>query len=532
MPEERSWRVLNVNDTESARYLVSRVLTSRGFEVTEARSGSEALELALKVQPDVIVLDIKLPDVSGYEVCRQLKNDPLTQSIAVIQTSATFVTSENKVLGLESGADAYLTQPFEPIELVAMVSALLRLKRFEAEARRRADELAEANRRKDEFLAMLAHELRNPLSTIVTGVKLLDEFNKESEQARNVCDAVQRQAKHLSRLIDDLLDVSRITQGKIELRREPIELGALVRAAVEQQRPKFEKRDYRVELSLPNQPVYVHADATRVEQILVNLLNNAERYGERRGVIQVSLGVSETKEPRALLSVKDDGVGIAPEHLSSLFELFYQVDRSLARSRSGLGIGLTMVKKLVELHGGQVQVRSDGLGHGSEFLVELPLSEPALAIEQPHAASTPEVGDAGNLRILLVDDNVDSCDMFRGALELAGHRVDCAYDGADGLRMALEKSYDTAVIDIGLPGLNGYEVAERLGHALGERRPFLVAMTGYGRQQDRKQSLEAGFDMHLVKPVAPNELERVLAQSRRSPRRAASAPQSDGADLA
>lgn len=522
MAEKRSWRVLNVNDTDSARYLVSRVLTSRGFEVSEARSGHEALELARELQPDVVVLDIKLPDVSGYEVCRELKSDPLTQSIAVIQTSATFVTSQNKVLGLESGADAYLTQPFEPIELVAMVGALLRLKKFESEARRRADELADANRRKDEFLAMLAHELRNPLSTIVTGVKLLDELNKDSAQSRSVCGAVQRQAQHLARLIDDLLDVSRITQGKIELRREPVDLGLLTRGAVEQQRERFERQGYRVELSLPEQPVLVYADATRLEQIVINLLNNAERYGERRGTIQVRLEAGSASPGRALLSVKDDGVGVAPEHLSSLFELFYQVDRSLARSRSGLGIGLTMVKKLVELHGGTVRVLSDGLGRGSEFRVELPLSDATPSVQEPSASPA----ERGGSRILLIDDNVDSCEMFRAALELAGHRVDCAHDGAEGLRLALESTHDTAVIDIGLPGLNGYEVAQRLAAELGDKRPFLIAMTGYGRQQDRKLSIEAGFDMHLVKPVALNELERVLAETRHfSPRRPRSRPE-------
>jgi signal transduction histidine kinase len=513
--------VLHCNDDAGARYLGTRILRSHGFVVIEATSGIEAISRAREHRPDVMVLDINLPDVSGYEVCRVLKADPDAVGICVIQTSATFVTSEKKAMGLQSGADAYLTQPYEPIELVAMIHALLRLRAAESEARSRAIALAEADRRKDEFLAMLSHELRNPLSSMTTALALIEQRLPEDEIVHRLIGTLERQARHLGRLVDDLLDVSRITHGKIALHRTPIDLVAHVRSTIEAIRPQFGKTRHDVVLDLPaGEPIVVDVDPTRFEQIIQNLLGNAAKYTAPGGRVTVRVGRGQRAGvPHALLVIRDDGIGVAPEHLAQLFDLFYQVEPPLARSQSGLGLGLTMVKRLVDMHGGRVSATSDGIGKGTEFVVELPI---AVGIELPVATSQVVTLDAPRgLRILLVDDNVDSCEIFAMALQQAGHEVETAFDGARGLELLLAGRHDVAVLDIGLPVVDGYELAQRTVEAFGASRPHLIALTGYGRAEDRARALAAGFDQHLVKPVDLHDLELAFGHVReRGARRA------------
>ena len=500
--------ILCVNDVESARYLITRIVRSVGWRVIEASNGIDALRMAREQMPDLAVLDVKLPDLLGYEVCRRLKDDEATSGIAVIQTSATFVTSEGKARGLDSGADAYLTQPFESIELIAMVRSLLRLRRTETELRERASTLAENDRRKDEFLAMLAHELRNPLSAILVASNLMERDDADLELMKRVGKTIGRQARHLGHLVDDLLDVSRITRGKIQLTRKRLDLRALVANVLDGQKNSLDKRQHHLTTHLPPDSVWVDADETRLEQVLGNLIGNAAKYTAAGGRIQVSLGVRGVAEApdRAVVRIRDTGVGIAKEDIHSVWDLFYQVDSSLARQQSGLGIGLTMVRRLVEMHGGTVGVSSDGVDHGTDFWFELPLVDPP-----PELRLAPSTDLAPRpLRLLLVDDNLDSCELYAYAFEQMGHDVVSANDGEEGLRLLLTGDFDAAVVDIGLPGLDGYEVARRVRSELGKEGPFLIALTGYGRPEDKARALEAGFDRHCVKPIDVVEVSRLL----------------------
>ncbi|MDB4946079.1 MAG: histidine kinase [Labilithrix sp.] len=502
--------VLVVNDVESARYLLSRIVRSAGWRVAEAAEGLEAMRLARELKPDLVVLDVKLPDILGYEVCRRMKSDPETAGIPIIQTSATFVTGEGKARGLDAGADAYLTQPLEAIELIAMVRSLLRLRRTEAELRERARALGEADERKDEFLAMLAHELRNPLSSILVATGVLEDDGIDRDHMRRIGRTIGRQARHLGRLVDDLLDVSRITNGKIQLVKKPLDLCALVLAAYEGGHPSIDEGHHHLTLHMPDCPIWVAGDATRLEQVLGNLLTNALKYTPRGGRIKVSLTRKSTSEgSRAVFSIQDDGDGIAPENIGNIWDLFFQVDRSLARSKSGLGIGLTMVRRLVEMHGGTVSAASPGVKRGTEFSFELPEVEAEPVSERvPLSAAT-----VARLEVLLVDDNVDSCELLAYAFERIGHQVTFCHLGQEALDHALGRSFDVAVLDIGLPDLDGYELAGRIKGELGGDAPFLIALTGYGRPQDRARALEAGFDVHLVKPVDVSSVGALFEQA-------------------
>ncbi|MFL5347734.1 MAG: response regulator [Hyalangium sp.] len=501
--------VLVVNDDEASRYTASRILELAGHRVLEAATGGEALRLASQLRPDLIVLDVKLPDLSGYEVAARLRSHPDTASIAVMHTSATFVTADKRVLGLDSGADAYLTEPFEPAELIAMVKSLLRLRRAERELRQRADQLTDADRRKDEFLAMLAHELRNPLAAIMTAIGILERKPTEDAKESRMRSIIQRQTHHLARLVDDLLDVSRITRGKVELRRERLDLCGVLQQVLVLIRPVAEGRQLRLESHLPDSPLWLNADATRLEQVFMNLLDNATKYTDAGGSISLRvLQEGSGGGARAVVRLQDTGIGIPAHKLPSIFELFSQADESLERSRGGLGIGLTLVRNLVELHGGSISAHSAGPGRGSEFVVKLPMaaSMPALARGPLCLDERPR-----HRRILLVEDNSDARQALKDLLELWGHQVEVAQDGMGGVAMALQARPDLALVDIGLPGLDGYRVAQELRARVGEEIR-LVAITGYGGPEDRHRALQAGFDHHLVKPVKPDELDRLLTE--------------------
>ena len=494
-------RVLNVNDDSAARYVASKVLRRAGFEVFEADTGLSAVQKARAHRPHLAVLDVRLPDISGLDVCRALKSDPDTASILVVQTSASFVSSANKVEGLSAGADAYLAQPFDSEELVATLHSLLRGRRQEAEARERANALTQADHRKDEFLAMLAHELRNPLSAILTAARLLQM--KPADTAPRLAATIERQAHHLASLVDDLLDISRITHGKIQLKLEPVDLLEAVRRALETARPTLSRKRNPPNVVLCEGPLLVSADPVRLEQILGNLLTNAAKYTDESGRIEVTVErVAGHESPRARLTVRDDGVGLSEEDRERIFDLFYQVDASLARSQSGLGIGLTMVKRLVEMHGGSIQAQSEGRGHGSAFSVELPEVEPVSRVTLPPQAA----GSLRGTRVLFVDDNLDACSLMQMCLEMAGCVVRTAHDGGEALRAAGQQPFDVAVLDIGLPVLDGYQVAASLSESLGSLRPRLIALTGYNRPEDRGRAKRVGFDAHLAKPVDPETL--------------------------
>jgi PAS domain S-box-containing protein len=403
-----------------------------------------------------------------------------------------------------SEADLELLQAFADQAALAMRNVQL----FVQEQAARAEAEA-ANRAKDEFLALLAHELRNPLAPIVTAAALLRRPDPPAALLERATAIVERQARNLGRLLDDLLDVSRITRGRIDLRWETVLLADAVGRAVEAARPLVDERRQALSLALPTVPLYVEADPTRLEQIVVNILNNAAKYTPPEGRISVRVS---GEDGHAVVRVADTGVGIAPEMLPRIFELFAQGDQSLAHTSGGLGVGLTLVRRLVELHGGRVAVDSGGPGRGSEFTIRLPLS-------RNHPGGAPAgiavVDRCPPAAVLLIEDNADARETLRALLESEGHRVDEAADGADGLARAESGRPDIALIDLGLPGIDGYEVARRLRARLGAR-PILVAISGYGQMSDRLRALDAGFDAHLTKPVSADILSATLGDLARA----------------
>lgn len=375
----------------------------------------------------------------------------------------------------------------------------------EADAAVRA-QLQLADQRKDEYLATLAHELRNPMAAIRTALALIEGSGREPDKLARYVATAKRQMNNLVRMVDDLLDVARIDRGTIELRREEADLAVIVEDAVGAARPAIEARGHVLELALEPGSYRIAADATRIEQIVANLLSNAARYTERGGRITVRLRrEGEAGAPFAELSVRDTGRGIPPSMLRTVFEPFTQVSPSIDRSTGGLGLGLTLVRRLAELHGGSAEARSDGLGLGSTFVVRLPLLPDAPARTARSASTPPPAGSTR--RVLLVDDSEDSREMLRELLEGFSHEVLSAEDGLQGVERALEHRPDVALIDIGLPGIDGFEVARRIREAPEGARPLLIAVTGYGSAEVKAKAQAAGFDLHLTKPV---DLKKLL----------------------
>ena len=392
--------------------------------------------------------------------------------------------------------------------LVLAIRDITGQKRADAEMQRRAAELIESGRRKDEFLATLAHELRNPLAPILNAMRIIGLRSGGDPAQERVRAMVEQQVRHMDRLIDDLLDMSRISRGTIQLRRAPTELGAAVGRAVESIRHQVEARDQALEVDLPPGPVFLDADPTRLDQILSNLLTNAAKYTDPNGRIRLAATV---EGDHAEVRVVDSGVGIAPDFLPRIFELFAQADRSLDRSRGGLGIGLTLVRDLVERHGGSISARSEGLGLGSEFVVRLPLAEAPR--EEPPATGhhAPPAGDR-SVRVMVVDDNVHAAQSLEVVLQLWGHDVLVVHDGPSALDAAPVYRPEVILLDIGLPGMDGYRVAEQIRAVAVLSRTTILAMTGYGGAAARRRSAAAGFARHLVKPLDLDALERYLAE--------------------
>ena len=370
--------------------------------------------------------------------------------------------------------------------------------------RRRVEEaLKDANRRKDEFLATLAHELRNPLAPIRNATQILRLEKAAPHEIAWARDVIDRQMHHMTRLIDDLLDVSRITRNRIELRRERVSLSRIIQGAVETSRPMIDASGHKLTFALPSEPIELDADLTRLAQVFSNLLNNAAKFTERGGLIHLT---ARREGSDVVVSVKDSGVGIPADMLSSVFELFTQVDRSLERSRTGLGIGLTMVKRLVEMHGGSVTALSEGTGHGSEFIVRLPIVVPAIPSHAAVASEERPASVPAGRRVLVVDDNADSATSLAMMLGATGYEVRTAYDGTTGFAATEEFRPDVALLDIGMPGMNGYDLARRIREQSWGKEMVLIAVTGWGQAEDRERTIAAGFDEHLVKPVDPTVL--------------------------
>jgi PAS domain S-box-containing protein len=381
------------------------------------------------------------------------------------------------------------------------------LRESEARYRQLYADLQRADQQKDEFLAVLAHELRNPLAPIRTALDLARMPGTEAARRDRLYEVMDRQLRQLVRLVDDLLDVSRITRGRIELQKEAIELSVAIQHAIETSRPTIEQAGHELTVTYPSEPLYVDGDATRLAQVFANLLNNAAKYTPRGGRIALT---TERSGGTAVIRVRDSGVGIPAAMLDRIFEMFTQVDKSLEKTHGGLGIGLTLVKRLVEMHGGIVEASSSGPGSGSEFIVTLPVHVRAAAAAEVDAGTAAALAPAAR-RILVADDNFDAADCLAEMLRLKGHEVRTAHDGVDAVASAESFQPHIVLMDLGMPRLNGYDAAARIRQRLGDA-VVLIAVTGWGNEDDRRRSRQAGFGHHLIKPIDPDALDGLLDQ--------------------
>ena len=494
--------ILAVDDNPGALYAKSRILTNAGFRVIEAASGGAALLRAHQDKPDMVLLDVKLPDIDGFEVCRLLRSDPLTSAILVLQTSASYVGVGHKIKALEGGADNYLFEPIEPEELVANVKALLRLGRVERELR-------DVDRRKDEFLATLAHELRNPLGPIRSAVELLCALDPDvPERQDKARKTILRHTGHLVRLVDDLLDVARISQGKIAIHEELVQLKSILDTACESVAHVVQARTQKFTVELPAADVWIRGDHVRLAQIVGNLLHNAVKFTAPGGSVGL---LAQVDDAHVVIRVSDSGIGIDPSKFQHIFDMFAQDGYAADRVQDGLGIGLALVRKLVSLHGGTVSALSDGVGKGSTFEVRLPVGGP-----EHSSGPAPAVTTALALpsRILVVDDNVDAADLLAELLSIDGHDTAVAYNGAAALAMATQFQPAFIFLDIGLPDMTGYQVALKMREITGLDKVVLIALTGYGQERDRELARDAGFNEHVVKPIDMAKLASLKLKSR------------------
>jgi CheY-like chemotaxis protein/two-component sensor histidine kinase len=382
--------------------------------------------------------------------------------------------------------------------------------RDESERRRAEVALQDADRRKDEFLATLAHELRNPLAPICTGLELLKMSADDPQASEEVREMMQRQTRHMVRLIDDLMDISRITRGKIELKKQQVELAEIVRDAVAATRPLVQAGKHQLKVDLPRQPVFLFADESRLTQVITNLLNNAIKYTPREGQIELA---ADCTADDVILRVTDSGVGIPADKLDSVFDMFAQIQQDHESGHTGLGIGLSLVKSLVEMHGGSVTVTSRGRNLGTTFLLRLPRASAAPVV----GPATPDASNGhapDKCRVLVVDDNVDALKSLSRMVELLGSEVRRAHDGLQAIEMAREFKPDIVLMDIGMPRLNGYDAARRIRQEPWGQELTLIATTGWGQDADRQRTADAGFDQHLVKPIDLSKLREVLAAPR------------------
>lgn len=370
------------------------------------------------------------------------------------------------------------------------------------------EELAEADRRKNEYLAMLAHELRNPLAPVLNSVHILRSRSLADPALHRHTEIIHRQVRHMARLLDGLLDVSRLSRGAVLLRREHLDLGTLVNNAVRDLEDYIEERGHELSVHVPAGPVFVEGDPVRLDQVVTNLVNNAAKFTGPGGSIRVTV---EVEGSHALFRVKDTGIGIDRRLLPRIFDLFTQADQGLARAQGGLGVGLTIVRSLVELHGGSIEARSPGPGQGSEFIVRLPLYPSKTRTEKTGSLRGPAASPPGRVRrVLIVDDNRDGADTLAELIGEWGYEARTAYDAVAALDLAAEQHPEVVLLDIGMPEMNGYEVAAALRAIPGMDGVALVAVTGYGTEEDRRRARDAGFDAHLVKPVDPEEVRQLL----------------------
>lgn len=513
----RSEIILNVDDNEAARYAKGRFLASSGYEVLDATTGLEALEVASQKKPDLVLLDVGLPILDGIEVCRRLRANPETALIPIVQVSASFVDSADRVRGLEGGADAYIIAPHDPGVLLATVRALLRARRAESAALAESERL---NRVKDEFLATLSHELRTPLGAILGWVQVLRATQPGPKEIAEALERIERNARAQQRIIDDLLDMTRINSGKLSLSVVPISIEEIVSRAVDAVKTSAEQREIGIESNVPEDLPILRGDPDRLQQVVWNLLSNGIKFSPRGGRVVVE---ARRAEDEIELCVRDFGRGIEPAFMPFLFHRFTQADSSASRSYTGLGIGLSLVKSIVEMHGGKVEAQSDGIEKGSTFTVRLPIErEPVLAASLPirrraEPASAGPVGDLSDMTILIVDDDAESRTILQRILEQAKARTIEASGAVEGLEIFRTRHPDVVLSDIAMPGVDGYAFIRELRALEPRERPTpAIALTAFAREEDRSSALECGYQDHAPKPVDPGDLiRRILALERR-----------------
>ncbi|MGH8169051.1 MAG: ATP-binding response regulator [Steroidobacteraceae bacterium] len=585
---EEKVSILLVDDQPQRLVAYLAILADLNLNLVCAHSGREALEHLMDREFAVVLLDVSMPDMDGFEAAKLIHEHPRFEKTPIIFVTGVHLDDLDRLKGYSLGAVDYVSVPIVPEILRSKVSVLVELYCKRKELQRANEELAcansrlaeanialqvektrelevfnrslqranseleaanrslqseiaerarielelkEADRHKDEFLAMLAHELRNPLAPIHSAIELMRLRPLPDPQLNWARDVIARQLTSLTRLVDDLLDVSRITRGKINLTRQAVELEGLISRAVETVHPLFEEHKHELTLELPEPGVMLFGDPTRLAQAIANVLGNAAKYTDTGGRISLAAAVADADVE---ITVRDNGIGIHPDQLPHVFELFTQLDRTDGRTQGGLGIGLALVQRLVQMHGGVVSARSDGPGTGSEFVIRLPLLREESVQARP-AGPRPETGaqvtvpsgsemaaavrplmaaEAARLarRILIADDNNDALESLATLLQLSGHEVFTATNGGTALQSVERHLPEVALLDIGMPMLDGYEVAKRIRAQPWGQRITLVALTGWGQDSDRRRSREAGFDSHLVKPLDLDTLTDLLAR--------------------
>jgi len=530
--------ILLVDDQPAKLLTYEAILAPLGENLIKASSGKEALERLLKTDIAVVLIDVCMPDLDGFELAAMIHGHPRHRKTAIIFVSAVHMTDIDQLRGYEVGAVDYVAVPIVPEILRARVSVFAdlhrktrQLERLNLELEDRVVErtselqastsrlrgseeaLRESDRRKDEFLAMLSHELRNALSPMRNAIEIGRERVTPDRELGWALDMLDRQVSHLTRLVDDLLDVSRITSGALEIKRERADLAEIVRAAVETIGPGLSRKNQRLHVSLPTEPILLDADVVRLNQVLQNLLDNACKFTPEGGSAWL---IVEREGAQVAIRVRDSGAGISAEDLPFLFELFYQSRDASRSQRGGLGIGLSLARRLAEMHGGSLEASSEGEGLGSEFVVRLPLPGPEDGPAPPPRPAAEPAAAAAPKRILVVDDNRDAADSLTHVLRRRGHEVRTAYDGATAATTVNQHGVEVVLLDIGLPEVDGYEVARQIRKTPGGERVLLIAVTGWGQREDLERSREAGFDAHLVKPVDPRVLRRLMEQGPRA----------------
>jgi len=536
--------ILMVDDQPAKLLTYESMLAQLDERLIKAETASEALGHLLREDIAVVLMDVNMPELDGFELAAMIRQHPRCRRTAILFVSAVHLTDIDRVKGYAAGAVDYVSVPVVPEILRAKIGVFVdlyrktteleklnrtleervaertgeletmigQLREREHRLRLQSEELAETDRRKTEFLAMLAHELRNPLQPIRAAVELLRQTKASPDQVKWSREVVDRQVNQLVRLVDDLLDASRISSGKLELRKEVVDVVPVATSAIESIRTLAEHRQQHIDASLPSEPVYIDGDSVRLTQVFLNLLNNAVKYSPNGARIELTV---DQRDDFVVVRVRDEGLGIAAEDLPHVFEMFYQGTTSADDTQGGLGLGLALVRQLVGLHGGRVEAHSSGPGKGSEFTVHLP------AASWQHDATDVPLQEAMEAtmaarRILVVDDNRDAAETLAMMLRLEGNEVDTAFDGEGAITATAAFRPDVVLMDLGMPKVDGYAAARAIRRDARLHDVVLIALTGWGGDFDRKLSQEAGFDRHLVKPVVPQELMALLSSIGRS----------------